>query len=47
MTSEELAATTEFLVTVIAESDEIREGTPDAGVWLGDAFLEAKRTLAP
>ena len=47
MTSEELAATTEFLVTVIAEADEIREGTANAGLWLGDAFLEAKRTLAP
>lgn len=47
MTSEELAATTEFLVTVITEADEIREGTPNAGLWLGDAFLEAKRTLAP
>ncbi len=47
MTSEELAATTEFLVTVITEADEIPEGTPNAGLWLGDAFLEAKRTLAP
>ena len=47
MTSEELAATTEFLVTVITEADEIREGTPDAGLFLGDAFLAAKRTLAP
>ena len=47
MTSEELAATTEFLVTVITEADEIPEGTVDAGFRLGDAFLEAKRTLAP
>ncbi len=47
MTSEELAATTELLVTVIAEADDIREGTANAGLWLGDAFLEAKRTLAP
>ena len=47
MTSEELAATTELLVTVIAEADEIREGTANAGLLLGDAFLEAKRTLAP
>lgn len=47
MTSEELAATTEFLVAVIAESDEIMEGTSDAGVRLGDAFLMAKHVLAP
>ncbi len=47
MTSEELAATTEFLVTVIRQSDDIAEGTDNAGVWLGDAFLAAKETLAP
>ena len=47
MTSEELAATTEFLVGVIQESDDIQEGTPDAGAYLGDAFLEARNILAP
>lgn len=47
MTSEELAATTEFLLAVITQADEIPEGTANAGLWLGDAFLEAKRTLAP
>lgn len=47
MTSEELAATTEFLVAVIGESDEVQEGTAEAGVRLGDAFLEAKNILAP
>ena len=47
MTSEELAAATEFLVAVIAESDSIQEGTSNAGAWLGDAFLQAKKTLEP
>jgi len=47
MTSEELAATTEFLVAVISEADDFQEGTPDAGAYLGDAFLEAKKILAP
>lgn len=47
MTSEELSATTEFLVAVIAESDSIQEGTANAGQWLGNAFLQAKQTLAP
>ena len=47
MTSEELAATTEFLVAVVRESDDIPEGTENAGVQLGDAFLAAKRILAP
>lgn len=47
MTSEELAATTEFLVTVIQHADDIPEGTSNAGVWLGDAFLAAKQTIAP
>ncbi|MDH3189187.1 MAG: hypothetical protein OEM39_00885 [Acidimicrobiia bacterium] len=47
MTSEELAATTEFLVKVIEQGDDILEGTENAGAWLGDAFLAAKKTLAP
>lgn len=47
MTSEELAATTEFLVTVIGQADDIPEGTEEAGARLGDAFLAAKKTLAP
>ncbi|NND02534.1 MAG: hypothetical protein HKN91_07085 [Acidimicrobiia bacterium] len=47
MTSEELAATTEFLVAVIAEADDLQEGTVDAGVYLGDAFLQARDILAP
>ena len=47
MTSEELAATTEFLVTVIKHADDIPEGMDNAGTWLGDAFLSAKETLAP
>lgn len=47
MTSEELAATTEFLVAVITHADDILEGTDEAGRRLGDAFLIAKRTLAP
>ncbi len=47
MTSEELAATTEFLVTVIKHADDIPEGTDNAGAWLGDAFLTAKKMLAP
>lgn len=47
MTSEELAATTEFLVAVIAESDQVLEGTAEAGARLGDAFLMAKQVLAP
>jgi hypothetical protein len=47
MTSEELAATTEFLVTVIKQADDIPEGTAEAGASLGDAFLDAKKTLAP
>lgn len=47
MTSEELAATTEFLVAVIGEADHIPQGTAQAGVRLGDAFLQAKNLLAP
>ena len=47
MTSEELAATTEFLVTVISQAAKTPEGTDNAGAWLGDAFLAAKETLAP
>ena len=47
MTSEELAATTEFLVAVIRESDDVLEGTAEAGLRLGDAFLDAKNILAP
>jgi len=47
MTSEELAATTEFLVSVIRESDDVLEGTENAGARLGDAFLDAKKLLAP
>lgn len=47
MTSEELSATTEFLVAVIGEADDIPQGTALAGVRLGDAFLEAKKVLAP
>ncbi len=47
MTSEELAATTEFLVAVIQEADDIQEGTSNAGAWLGEAFLNAKNILAP
>lgn len=47
MTSEELAAATEFLAATIAQADRVQEGTADAGARLGDAFLEAKKILSP